>query len=168
MSYIAGRVESSSPKKNLLVLLIVRWMREKTGITFTRSTRGANVRTTCVGGSVLLSFTFAKSQSRPTPTASRPRHPSRPSSHPLCRPFVLPPGIVARAITFSLSLSPSLFFFFLSLFFSFYFPFSHMAESEFVLLLVVLTIPASTPRFVFLSPNNNVCDNFFRYILVLY
>lgn len=39
-------------------------------MTSRRSTRGANVRTTCVGGSVLLSFTFAKSQSLLTPTAS--------------------------------------------------------------------------------------------------
>ena len=43
-----------------------------------RGTRGANVRTTCVGGSVLLNFTLAKSQSRLTPTRAASERPSSP------------------------------------------------------------------------------------------
>lgn len=164
-SYIAGRVESLFLKKNSLVVTDRTLDARETGITFRRSTRGANVRTTCVGGSVLVSFTFAKSQSWLTPTASRPRHPSRPSSHPLYRPFVLPSGIVARASTIR-SLSS-----FLSLFpsplLSLFLFFSHDRER----------VCASSTRFIatihalyvsFLSTNNNVYDNFFHYIYFVY
>lgn len=76
------------------------------------------MRTTCVGGSVLLSFTFAKSQSRPTPTASHPRHPSRSSSTLFASPFYQP-GLAHRHSFLSLSLS-----FCLSIFISLPFPLS--------------------------------------------
>lgn len=52
--------------------------RVKSRIVLVRGTRGANVRTTCVGGSVLLSFTLAKSQSRLTPTCAASERPSSP------------------------------------------------------------------------------------------
>lgn len=93
------------------------------------------MRTTCVGGSVLLSFTFAKSQSRPTPTASHPRHPSRSSSTLFASPFYQP-GLAHRHSFLSLSFFLSLYLYFtlfpsiyLSIFFFPSFPLS--IESEF-------------------------------------
>jgi len=126
-------------------------------------TRGANVRTTCVGGSVLLSFTLAKSQSRPTPTASHPSHPSRslwqPPSPP--RSSTLPgfarfPLFVSLFLRRSFSLSHPLLSSFLLLFFS---SLKRVcASTRFIAAL-------HAPPFRFSATNNNVRDNFFRDIV---
>lgn len=61
------------------------------------ATRGANVRTTCVGGSVLLSFTLAKSQSRLTPTRAASERPSNPL-RPLPSQPSLPPSFLKTSL----------------------------------------------------------------------
>lgn len=69
-----------------------------------RGARGANVRTTCVGSSVLLSFTLTKSQSRLIPTraaSERPSNALRPlPSQPSLPPFPLPQYEFARSLSF--------------------------------------------------------------------
>lgn len=87
------------------------------------------MRTTCVGGRVLLNFTFAKSQSRPIPTASHPRHPSRSSRTLFASPFYHP-GLAHGHGFLSLPSPTSLFLPYLS--FSLFFPsFPLSVESEF-------------------------------------
>lgn len=79
------------------------------------ATRGANVRTTCVGGSVLLSFTLAKSQSRLTPTraaSERPSNPLRPLPSQPSLPSSLPPSSKRVCAPAALLASPSFFRFY--------------------------------------------------------
>lgn len=78
--------------------------RENWGRFSVRGARGANVRTTCVGSSVLLSFTLTKSQSRLIPTraaSERPSNALRPlPSQPSLPPFPLPQYEFARSLSF--------------------------------------------------------------------
>jgi len=141
--------------------LVVGVQREMRGarVTSRGGTRGANVRTTCVGGSVLLSFTLAKSQSRPTPTASHPSHPSRSSGNPLAAPFFHPSRIrTVPSLAFSLPLAPSLISSFLLLFFSSPRLKRVCASTRFIEAL-------HAPSFRFSATNNNARDNFFRDIV---
>jgi len=121
---IPRHVFGSSPPPTVLVVGVQHEMRGAR-VTSRGGTRGANVRTTCVGGSVLLSFTLAKSQSRPTPTVSHPSHPSRsfwqspsPPRSSTLPGFAQSPLYLSLFLCRSLSLSHPLLSSFLLLFFS--------------------------------------------------
>lgn len=124
------------------------------------------MRTTCVGGSVLLSFTFAKSQSRPTPTASHPRHPSRSSSTLFASPFYQP-GLAHRHSFLSLSFFLSLYLYFTpfpSIYLSIYLFFSFFSslDRKRVCASIRFITTATRPAVSLLSTNNNARDNFFH------